>query len=262
MKATKLKAPFGWVGGKSKLAKDIVSLFPKHTTYVEVFGGALSVLYAKERSKVEVVNDINSELINLHKAIRNNPQSLLMYLNQLLISRELFYDIRDGRIKPRNNIERAAFYFYLITQSFGSKGDNFAMAKKGRKPKNIYKDYSKWSKRLKGVIIENMTFEKVITQYDSNETLFYLDPPYVSTEHYYKKTGGFGVAEHKKLADILAQIRGKFLLSYNDCDLVRELYKDFYIFNSKEIKYSLNIKANKRVREVFISNVQLKRDNR
>jgi site-specific DNA-adenine methylase len=62
MKVTKLKAPFGWVGGKSKLAKDIVSLFPQHTTYVEVFGGALSVLYAKERSKVEVVNDINSEL--------------------------------------------------------------------------------------------------------------------------------------------------------------------------------------------------------
>ncbi|MGE4517324.1 MAG: DNA adenine methylase, partial [Arcobacteraceae bacterium] len=53
MQSTKLKAPFGWVGGKSKLAKDIVALIPEHKMYVEVFGGALSVLYAKEKSKIE-----------------------------------------------------------------------------------------------------------------------------------------------------------------------------------------------------------------
>ena len=62
---TKLKAPFGWVGGKSRLAKDIVDLIPSHSIYIEVFGGALSVLYAKKPSKLEVVNDINSELVNL-----------------------------------------------------------------------------------------------------------------------------------------------------------------------------------------------------
>ncbi len=155
MQATKLKAPFGWVGGKSRLAKEIIELIPEHTTYIEVFGGALSVLYAKERSKVEVVNDINSDLINLHRAIRNNPRTLQMFLNQLFISRELFLDIKQGRLKPRNNIERAAFYLYLLSQSFGSKGEHFAMAKSGRKPKDIYKSYEKWSKRLKRVVIEN-----------------------------------------------------------------------------------------------------------
>ena len=128
MQTTKLKAPFGWVGGKSQLAKDIVALMPEHVTYIEVFGGALSVLYTKERSKVEIVNDINSELINLHRAIRNNPHTLQIYLNRLLISRELFLDIKQGRLKPRNNIEKAAFYLFLITQSFGSKGEHFAMA--------------------------------------------------------------------------------------------------------------------------------------
>lgn len=77
MQTTKIKAPFWWVGGKSKLAKDIVDLIPQdHRKYVEVFGGALSVLYAKEKSKLEVVNDINSELVNLHRAIRTNPQTL------------------------------------------------------------------------------------------------------------------------------------------------------------------------------------------
>ena len=109
-----LKAPFAWIGGKSKLADDIVALFPDHRLYVEVFGGALNVLYRKPCAikQAEVINDINGELINLHRAIRTNPQSLSMYLSTLLISRELFADILSGRMKPRNNIERAAFYFY------------------------------------------------------------------------------------------------------------------------------------------------------
>lgn len=262
MQSRKIKAPFGWVGGKSRLAKDIIELFPKHTTYVEVFGGALSVLYAKEPSKVEVVNDINSDLINLHRAIRNNPQTLQMYLNQMLISREIFSDIKYRRLQSKNNIEKAAFYLFLITQSFGSKCEHFAMSKRGRKPKNIYRDYSVFSKRLKGVVIENLSFEDIIVMYDNDDTLFYLDPPYVATEHYYKNTGGFGINEHKKLANMLRNINGKFILSYNDCELVRELYRDFFIINSKEIKYSLNTKTNKRVREVFISNVQFKRNSR
>ena len=162
MQSTKLKAPFGWIGGKSKLAKDIISLIPPHGIYIEVFGGALSVFYAKELSKIEVVNDINSQLVNLHKCIRTNPQSLSNYLNKMLISREIFQDIKLKNIKPVNNIEAAAFYLFLISQSFGSKTEHFAMqAKTGKKPKDIYKSYHKWSVRLKGVTIENMSFNKL-----------------------------------------------------------------------------------------------------
>lgn len=257
MRTTKLKAPFGWVGGKSRLAKEIIGLIPEHTTYIEVFGGALSVLYAKERSKVEVINDINSDLINLHRAIRNNPKTLQMFLNQLFISRELFLDIKQGRLKPRNNIEKAAFYLYLLSQSFGSKGEHFAMAKSGRKPKDIYRSYGKWSQRLKRVVIENMHFAKLITQYDSGDNFFYLDPPYVATEHYYKNTGGFGIKEHKELAALLKNIKGKFLLSYNDCKLVRELYKDFNIISSSKIRYTLNVASRKKVKEVYILNYDI-----
>ncbi|PLY08884.1 MAG: DNA methyltransferase [Arcobacter sp.] len=259
MQSTKLKAPFGWVGGKSKLAKDIIDLIPQdHKIYIEVFGGAASVLYAKERTKLEVLNDINSDLINLHRSIRTNPQTLSFYLNQMLVSREIFEDIKKRRWKPRNKIEAAAFYYYQLVQSFGSKGDNFAMAaKSGRKPKDIYKSYQKWSHRLKGVTIENMSFQKLIPLYDKEEAFFYIDPPYVSTESYYKNTGGFGIKEHKELAALLSNVKGKFLLSYNDCDLVRELYKDFNIRSSKEISYTLGAnmhKKRKSVKEVFISN--------
>jgi DNA adenine methylase len=241
------------------LAKDIIDLIPQeHNIYIEVFGGAASVLYQKQPSKLEVLNDINSELINLHRAIRNNPQTLSMFLNDLFISREIFDDIRKRKIKPKNNIERAAFYYYQLTQSFRSKGDNFAMAaKSGRKPKNIYRDFKKISDRLKYVTIENMSFSKLIPLYDKEDAFFYIDPPYVSTESYYKNTGGFGIKEHEQLAELLSNIKGKFLLSYNDSVIVRELYKGFNIRSTKEIEYTLGKNAhgkNKSVREVFITN--------
>lgn len=189
---------------------------------------------------------------------RNNPKSLLIYLNDLFISREIFDEIKKRKLKPKNNIEAAAFYFYQLTQSFGSKGDNFAMsAKSGRKPKNIYRDFKKISDRLKGVTIENMSFSKLIPLYDKEDAFFYIDPPYVSTESYYKNTGGFGLKEHEQLAELLSKVKGRFLLSYNDSVVVRELYKGFNIRPTKEIEYTLGKNRhgkNKSIREVFITN--------
>ena len=253
----KLRAPFGWIGGKSKLADDIVSLIPEHRLYVEVFGGALNVLYRKPQTTVrqaEVANDVNGELVNLHRVIRNSPSSLSWYLNRILISREIFYNIYRGKMKPRNDIERAAFYYYLISQSFGSKGTTFAMNAKSRRPKDIYRSFSKWSARLKFVTVENMSFEKLINTYDKHDAFFYCDPPYVSTESYYDHTDGFGESEHRQLAKMLHNVKGKFLLSYNDCDLVRELYSDLNIRHTKEIDYTLRGGSGKKVREVFVTN--------
>lgn len=291
---TTLKAPFAWVGGKSRLAKDIVSLMPPHRCYVEVFGGALSVLYAKpsiedmlaQRAKerislknnkeivqneisdfikrvnanetridkfVEVVNDINDDLINLHKIIKKYPKSLELELSNMLISRTLFHEIRQGIIKPKNDRERAAFYYFLITQSFGSRRKSFVLGKT-RPPKNIYKSFAKFSKRLKRVYIEHMDFRKLIATYDSKDTLFYLDPPYFATEHYYEIKGGFGEREHRDLATILQGIQGKFILSYNACEFIKSLYKDFHIMETKEIRYSLNTLSTKRAQELLIMN--------
>ena len=262
LKTTTLKPPHGWVGGKSRLAKQIVSFMPNdHNLYVEVFGGALNVLYAKElptrANYREVANDFNGELINLHRAIRTNPKKLEKYLSDLLISRAIFNDIKSKELIPRDNIERASFFFYLITQSFGSKGGNFAMNAKSRKPRSIYKDFTKWSKRLSQVTIENLDFEKLINEYDKEETLFYCDPPYVGTENYYKNVREFNLKDHKRLYKALRQIKGKFLLSYNDTPFIRDLYKDFKIVKSDKIRYTLGANKNgeiKSVCEIFIMN--------
>ncbi len=254
----RLPPAFGWVGGKTKLSKDIVQLMPAHSLYIEVFGGALSVLYAKPKFKLpryrEVVNDINGELINLHRMIQTRPESLSQTLSRLLISREIFYKLKQGVYKPRSDIERAAYYYYLLTQSFGAKGENFAMSAKTRRPKDIYKGFDVWSQRLRFVTIENMPFEHLIKTYNRDEALFYCDPPYVGTEHYYKNMPSFGIEEHIKLRDTLASSQGKFLLSYNDCDVVRDLYKDFNIIQSKDIVYTLHATSYKSVKEVYITN--------
>lgn len=258
VKTTKQKAPFGWVGGKSKLAKQIISIMPEHSMYVEVFGGGLSVLYAKEKLNQgkyrEVINDINGELINLHLQIQKRPQSLSMYLHQLLISRHLFYLIKTGKLKPRNNIQRAAFYYYLISQSFGSKARHFAMsAKAGRRPKNIYRNFQTYSKRLQFVTIEQLPFQKLITKYDKQDTLFYLNPPYVGTEDYYQNTQGFGKQEHQELSELLKNIKGKFILSYNDTSYIRGLYQGLHI-KELETTYVLNGARRKKAKELLIMN--------
>ena len=142
-KTTSLKSPIGRVWGKSKLSKEIVSLFPEHKHYVEVFGWGLSVFFAKEPSKIETVNDINSDLINLWEVIKEYPQSLSHHLNQLFISRVIFNNIKLKKYTPINHIEKAAFFYYLVSQSFWSKGENFAMsAKSWRKPKNLWKSFT------------------------------------------------------------------------------------------------------------------------
>lgn len=226
---------------------------PKHKSYIEVFGGALSVFYQKSPSKIEVINDINDDLINLHLCIQRKAQSLSNVLNSMLVSRKLFYMIKNKELQARNDIKRAAFYFYLINTSFGSAMNQFAMSKQ-RAPKRLRRDFSLHTKRLKNVSIENKSFEYILKEYDDKEALFYLDPPYVGTEKYYKNIQGFGLKEHKLLSQCLKDIKAKFMLSYNDCALVRELYKDFNVKELK-VKYSLNnAKERKETKELLIMN--------
>jgi DNA adenine methylase len=249
------KAAFGWVGGKSKLADTIIAEFTKHKTYVEVFGGALNILYKKERSAIEIVNDIYEELINLHLCIKHRPQSLRAYLNSMLVSRDVFTLLRNDKLKPRNDIERAAFYYYRTVLSFGSKGDNFAMPKKRRALRNIYGSFKPFFNRLKGVCIENLDFEKLIQSYDADTTLFYADPPYVGTERHYKSSmkGGFNIRDHERLAAELKAIKGKFVLSYNICDVVKDLYKGCNL-REIDVTYRLNAAKIVNTKELIIKN--------
>ncbi len=243
-----------WVGGKKLLRKIISDKFPeKFDKYVEVFGGAGWVLFYKDKyAKTEVYNDINRDLVNLFKCVKYHPEAIEKELELSLNSRQIFNEYKNQMdCIGLTDIQRAVRYLYLIKSSYGAKINTY-----GSKPRDIsntefLKDVRK---RLSRVVIENKSFEKIISAYDNEGTLFYLDPPYHNTENMYD-TGDFIFDEeqHIKLRDMLKNIKGKFVLSYNDDEFIRELYKDFKI-EGIERQNNLSLNSGSRFKEVVITN--------
>lgn len=218
-----------WIGGKKALRDVIVQRFPLHyERYIEVFGGGGWVLFHKPpRGDFEVYNDRNSLLVNLYRCVRDKPEALMDELRYALNSREEFDRIRAelARDSPTSDVKKAAGFYQLIRYSYASGLTSF-----GSQPHNIRKDFPLIEQahiRLGDVVIENRDFEKLIRQYDRPVSFFYLDPPYHATEGYYQNIGeeGFTEKDHVRLRDTLLSIEGKFLLSYNDDDFIRELYQ-------------------------------------
>ena len=222
-----MKSFIGWIGGKSQLKKHIIPLIPDSCSrYIEVCGGAGWVLFGKDKvtGQMEVFNDIDGDLINLYRQIKYHCAELQKEIDWLQ-SRELFAEYRE-EMKEDNalsDLQRAARYLYLIRCSFGSNRYSFSTCE--ARPINVINLLPQYQERLKDVIIENRDFESLIKTYDRADAVFYVDPPYVGSEQYYnKKYCSFGLEDHERLCRCLSEIKGKFILSYNDCELVRKLY--------------------------------------
>ena len=199
----------GWVGGKRLLRNKIVDCFPdenSYTRYVEVFGGAGWVLFAKDKhASHEVFNDINSNLINLYRCVKYHYGELQRQLDNLIISREIFEDFKiQMEYCSLTDIQKAARYLYLLKTSFGSKGKTFSVLR-DMSLDNTTEYLEKIHERLKKVTIENRDFEKIIKQYDREETLFYLDPPYLGSERQYDIA--FSLEDHNRLFKTLKNMR-------------------------------------------------------
>jgi len=227
---------FKYYGGKWQLAKWIISYFPPHRIYVEPFGGSGSLLMQKQRSKYEIYNDLDGNIVNVFRVLqdRTKAQELKRLINLTPYSRkefELAYEYTDD---PVEAARRTLIKGYL---GFGSAGSvNKSKTGFRTKPKSensIWANYSDFievfTDRLRGVIIECGSAIKVIKQQDSKETLFYVDPPYVKSTR-----GSSGVyrcemtdQDHKKLAEILNEIQGMAVLSGYDCSLYQSLYSSW-----------------------------------
>ena len=215
---------FGWVGGKMRLREIIVDCFPpSFLKYIEVFGGAAWVLFHKEPGRFEVYNDLNSNLVNLYRCVREDANALVEELRYSLNSREEFFRIlamfRDDVYMPP--VQQAANYYLLIRHSYAASVDSFSC-----QPHDIWRDFPTIlaaHERLRRVIIENRDFESLIKVYDGPGSFFYCDPPYYGTEAMYSFVD-FSRESHENLRDTLLAMEGVFLLSYNDCPEVREMY--------------------------------------
>lgn len=242
-----------WVGGKRLLRKQILNEFPQEVTcYVEVFGGAAWILFAKEKhAEVEVYNDVNRNLVNLFRCVKYHADALYEELKWLFISREQFEQAKEDVNNPNlTDIQRAARFFILVKCSFGAKMQDFS-GKRVSFSRTI-DDLGLFKERLRATVIEQLDFEKLITLYDREGTLFYADPPYYEAEGYYAEE--FLVSDHVRLKERLDKIRGKFILTYNDCPFIRELYQGYCIIS---IERQSNITAptvKKMYREIIIKN--------
>ncbi|HBG77665.1 MAG TPA: DNA methyltransferase [Phycisphaerales bacterium] len=248
---------FPWMGGKSRVAPKLAKLLPKHDCYVEVFAGAANLLFAKEKRGAEVINDINSDLINLFRIVRWHYRAFLEELRFVTHSRK---DFTDYRLQSGlTDIQRAARTWYILKTAFGGKGGTsspcFGYGTQGmsRFRRTVLSSIHRCHKRLDGVVIENLDFEDIIKRYDRKYTLFFCDPPYWQTAQY---IAGFDWSAQKRLHDALAKISGKFLLTINNHNDVRKLYKTFCI-RETNTTYSICKSEKQQVTELVIANFEL-----
>ncbi len=253
-----------WIGGKHILSKQIVSMMPEHKTYVEVFGGAGWVLFKKNSSKIECWNDLNGNLANLFRVVRCNLEAFKRRYFFLLSSRDEYMAfqkaLKTGKFK--DNIDRAIAFYYCVKNSFGS-GVYTGFAFSPERPPRIvdFEHLKEIRDRLQNVYIENVSYDRLVPNWDRKETLFYCDPPYLvclmkpGANKYYQFT--FDSKDHERLRDILKGISGRVILSYDDHPDIRKLYARFNIQETKPVLYTIGNRkrlSTRRISELLITN--------
>lgn len=227
-----------YTGGKHKLADWVIAHMPPHQVYCEPYSGGAAVLFRKSLSKVEIINDKWLDLINFFKVLREQPDALIRAIDLTPFARaeyELAYVPSD------DPLESARRFYVKVWQSFGA----YAGRKSGwRQQRNLHdrgtvitgewsrlESLNKVAKRLKHILIECDEALTIIDRYDTPETLFYVDPPYVlssrsegSRARYMHEMSN---ADHIALAERLHTVQGMVLLSGYDCPLYRDLYRDW-----------------------------------
>lgn len=225
-----------WIGGKKSSRDIIIPRFPLYyEKYIEVFGGGGWILFAKPPGNDhEVFNDFNSNVSNLFTCVRDHSAELIERLRYVLNSRDDFERIKHiiSEKAEIGDVKRAAEFYQLIRYSYASGCDSF-----GGKPHSMWSNFpiiEQASRRLQKVVIENRDFEKLISLHDSEVSFFYCDPPYYNTESYYENVG-FEKADHERLRNTLVNSKSKFLVSYNDCEEIRQLYDGYTMYSYERL---------------------------
>lgn len=231
-----------WIGGKRRLAKHILPLFPAHTCHVEPFCGAAALYFLKTPSKTEVINDINGELVNLYRVVKHHLEEFIRQFKWALVSRQIYKWLQDTPEETLTDIQRAARFYYLQKQAFGGKvADHTFGTSTTSAPRfnllRIEEELSMAHLRLSRTLIEHLDWHQCIERYDRPHTLFYCDPPYWGTEGYGVE---FGLENYDHMADLARRIKGKMIISVND---IPEMRQAFNGLNMQSVDISYNLKV-------------------
>jgi DNA adenine methylase len=238
-------------GGKSKLKKIIVDdEFPlnyKELIYVEPFVGAGHVYFYKEPSVKEIINDYDKDVVDIFKGMKKYDGTQISEDIKGIYSKKMYNDIINA--KPKNPYDKFIQLLLRYKLSFFGQGRTYGS---GSRP-NVNPNYgSKYNDRLKHTLILNKDYKYLINKYDSPQTLFYLDPPYeINTKSMYT----YDDVPIKDVYDAVKNIKGLFILSYNDSKEAKELFKDYTIKKVKT-KYSTGLIGNQTrdITELIIKN--------
>ncbi len=247
-KQVSLRTPISYYGGKQKLASTVLSFIPKHTLYCEPFCGGGAILFAKEPSKVEVINDTNAELINFYRVCKNRFHDLQALVRSTLHSRLLHDDAFHVYNKPHlhDEVRRAWAVWVLSTQSFSAmldgswgydKTDNTTTKKISNKREGFTEVIAQ---RLQDVQVECADALYIIDRCDAPDTLVYADPPYFNScmGHY----DGYSEQDFEELLKRLAGMKGKFLLSSYHSDLLKK-YVKLYGWHQWSVEQNVSVNA-------------------
>jgi DNA adenine methylase len=257
-----MTSPIAWPGGKRALVRRLLPLIPQHRNYVEVFAGSAKLLFAKEPSKLEVLNDVNGDLINFFRVAKHRPAHLAERLQQECIHagrfRELLADPR-----PVCEVDGALRFLYLSWFSFGGKGLHFARASATnpdvKHPLDTVRDaIARTAARLSRVLIEQRDFAELLIRYDHEDTFFYLDPPYIE----YQPNGRYEPLSKERRAEMfarLAKLKARWLMSFEDHAEARAAARTYgFELRKVGVVYTLCGKAQRKTTdELLISNFPL-----
>lgn len=246
-----------WIGGKRRLAKHIIPLFPEHQCYVEPFCGAAALYFLKPETKVEVLNDINGELVNLYRVVKHHLSEFIQQFQWALYSRQMFIWEQNTPSEILTDIQRAARFYFLQRSAFGGKvvGQSYGTSTTDTPRLNLLRieeELSAAHLRLSQTYIEHLDWAACIEKYDRPHTLFYCDPPYWGTEGYGVE---FGLEQYQRMAELAKNIKGHMVISVNDIDEMRETFAGLTI-KTADITYSLSGagRSPKKSRELIICN--------
>ena len=253
---TKLIA-FGWYGGKYSHLDWLLPLLPKATHYCEPFGGSAAVLLNRTPSPVETYNDLDGEVVNFFRVLRDQQEDLIKAIGLTPFSKEEFRIAAEESTEGISDLERARRFFVCARQvrtglaQTASAGrwahckltSRAGMAGAVSRWLGSVEGLSEIVQRLLRVQIEHSPAIEVIQRYDSTETLFYCDPPYPHDSRSDTNAYGFEMtdSEHRTLAAVLHNVHGKVAISGYHSKLMDELYKDWnYIESNPKKAHSTN----------------------
>jgi DNA adenine methylase len=247
--------PIAYIGGKNRLAAQIITVFPPHATYVEPFCGGAQVFFHKQPSPVEVLNDLDGELVNFLRVCQSHHEELIRSMRYMVVSRDWFGRLLKSDPDGLTDIQRAVRFLYLQKNCFGGlvRKQHFHYGVTQRpnfNPERLPEIIAKAHHRLRHVQLESLPYEEILARYDRPTTLFYLDPPYWGPKLY---RFNFTTEDFIELNRRLHQLKGKFILSLNDTPDVRRTFSAFTI-ESVGVTYTAKTDATKSFVEVLIRN--------